>query len=202
MNENVFIHPSSYVDEPAAIGSGTKIWHFSHIMGGARIGKNCVLGQNVNVASGVIIGNNVKVQNNVSIYTGVTLEDDVFCGPSCVFTNVINPRSQINRQHQYQASVVRRGASLGANCTIVCGVTIGRYAFIGAGAVVCADVADYALVLGVPARFAAWVSRHGHRLKVRNAAGEWLCPESGWRYREIEAQNLRCMDWSEDDPLP
>lgn len=197
-----FVHPSAYVDEPCEIGAETKIWHFCHIMTGARIGARCVLGQNVFVASGVVIGNNVKIQNNVSLYTGVELEDDVFCGPSCVFTNVINPRAQIPRHSQYQRTLVRRGATIGANATIVCGITIGRYAFIGAGAVVLEDVPDYALMLGVPARQKGWMSRHGYRLTRLGQDGDWICPQSGWRYREIQPGILRCLDWDEDMPLP
>ena len=161
---NVQVHESAYVDEPCEIGAGTKIWHFSHIMAQATLGKNCNIGQNVVISPHVVIGDNVKVQNNVSIYTGVTLEDDVFCGPSMVFTNVINPRSEIVRRGKYQAIVVRRGVSLGANCTIVCPVQIGRFAFVGAGAVVPKDVTDYALVVGVPARRVGWVCRCGDRL--------------------------------------
>lgn len=199
---NYFAHESAYVDEPCEIGAGTKIWHFCHISSQAQIGAGCVLGQNVFVASAVKIGNNVKIQNNVSLYTGVELEDDVFCGPSCVFTNVINPRSQIVRHSQYQRTLVRRGASIGANATIVCGVAIGRYAFIGAGAVVRRDVPDYALMLGVPASRRAWMSRHGHRLEQQDRDGKLICPESGWRYQELEPGVLRCLDWSEDDPLP
>jgi UDP-2-acetamido-3-amino-2,3-dideoxy-glucuronate N-acetyltransferase len=167
----------------------------------ARIGQNCNLGQNVLVGSDVIVGNNVKIQNNVSLYTGVELEDDVFCGPSCVFTNVINPRSQIVRHSQYMRTLVRRGATIGANATIVCGATIGCYAFIGAGAVVRGDVADYALMLGVPARQKGWMSRHGHRLVEKDADGRWVCPESGWRYAEEQPGVLRCLDWPEDKPL-
>jgi len=197
-----FIHPSSYIDEPCSIGAGVKIWHFCHIMKNAKIGANCNLGQNVFVASDVLIGSNVKIQNNVSLYTGVELEDDVFCGPSCVFTNVINPRSQIVRHSSYMRTLVRRGATIGANATIVCGATIGRYAFIGAGAVVRGDVPDYALMLGVPARRKGWMSRHGHRLPKPNAGGVMSCPESGWRYREEEPGVLRCLDWPEDEPLP
>lgn len=197
---NYFVHESAYVDEPCEIGAGTKIWHFSHVQQRAKIGERCILGQNVNVANDVRIGNNVKIQNNVSIYTGVELEDDVFCGPSCVFTNVINPRSQIVRHSQYQLTLVRRGATLGANCTIVCGATIGRYAFIGAGAVVRGDVADYALMLGVPAVRKGWMSRHGHRLTQQDAEGNLVCPESGWRYQETEGV-LRCLDWPEDKAL-
>jgi UDP-2-acetamido-3-amino-2,3-dideoxy-glucuronate N-acetyltransferase len=198
---NPFVHPSAYVDEPCEIGAGTKIWHFCHVMAGARIGARCILGQNVFVANDVIVGSNVKIQNNVSLYTGVELEDDVFCGPSCVFTNVINPRSQILRHSLYQRTLVRRGASIGANATIVCGATIGRYAFIGAGAVVRGDVPDYALMLGVPARRDGWMSRHGFRLPEPGADGVMVCPESGWRYRETEPGVLRCLDWPEEKPL-
>ena len=160
-----YIHPSSYVDEPCVIGKGTKIWHFCHIMSGAKIGENCILGQNVMVGNNVVIGNNVKIQNNVSVYTGVELEDDVFCGPSCVFTNVINPRSQIIRKSEYKQTLVKRGATIGANATIICGITVGRYAFIGAGSVVRQDVPDYALILGVPGIPKGWMSRHGFRLQ-------------------------------------
>jgi UDP-2-acetamido-3-amino-2,3-dideoxy-glucuronate N-acetyltransferase len=197
-----YVHPSAYVDDPCHIGAGTKIWHFCHVMAGACIGRNCSLGQNVFVAAGVVVGDNVKVQNNVSLYTGVELEDDVFCGPSCVFTNVVNPRAQIVRRDQYQRTVVRRGATIGANATIVCGVTIGRYAFVGAGAVVRGNVPDYALMLGVPAVQRGWISRHGHRLLAQEHEGHWICPESGWRYRQTEAGLLLCLDWPEDEPLP
>jgi UDP-2-acetamido-3-amino-2,3-dideoxy-glucuronate N-acetyltransferase len=197
-----YVHPSSFIDEPCEIGAGTKIWHFCHIMPHANIGKDCVLGQNVMVASHVVIGNNVKIQNNVSIYTGVELEDDVFCGPSCVFTNVINPRAQIVRRDEYQRTLVRCGATIGANATIVCGVTIGRYAFIGAGAVVRSDVPDYALMLGLPATQKGWMSRHGYRLSASDQDGILICPGSGWRYREIQDGVLRCLDWSEDLSLP
>lgn len=203
MSQNkYFVHPSSYIDEGVEIGEGTRIWHFCHIQSGARIGKNCVLGQNVNIGNNVIIGDHVKIQNNVSVYEGVILEDYVFCGPSCVFTNVSNPRSEINRHRLYERTIVRRGASIGANATIVCGVTIGRYAFIGAGAVVVSDVPDYALMLGVPARQKGWVSRHGHRLINPDSDGIYVCPESGWRYKEVEPGILRCLDWAEDKPLP
>ena len=200
--QTYFVHPSSYVDEPCEIGAGTKIWHFCHILPHARLGQNCNLGQNVLVASGVVIGNNVKIQNNVSVYTGVELEDDVFCGPSCVFTNVINPRSQIKRHDQYQRTLVRRGVTIGATATIVCGATIGRYAFIGAGAVVRGDVPDYALMLGVPAQRKGWMSRHGHRLQQRDRDGNLCCPESGWRFQEDELGQLCCLDWPEDEALP
>src|SRR5262245_26239726 len=199
---NYFVHESAYVDEPVEIGTGTKIWHFCHVQSGVRIGNRCILGQNVNVANDVVIGDNVKIQNNVSVYTGVELEDDVFCGPSCVFTNVINPRSQIVRHSQYLRTLVRRGATIGANATIVCGATLGRYSFIGAGAVVRGDVPDYALMLGVPAKQKGWMSRHGHRLTQRDAEGNLICPESSWRYREVEPGVLRCLDWPEDEPLP
>jgi len=196
-----YAHPTAIVDEPVEIGAGTKIWHFSHVSPNTKIGERCVMGQNVFVANDVVIGSNVKIQNNVSIYTGVELEDDVFCGPSCVFTNVINPRSQIVRHSQYQHTLVRRGATLGANSTVVCGATLGRYCFIGAGALVRGDVPDYALMLGVPAVRKGWMSRHGHRLKQTNADGNLVCPESGWRYKEVEPNVLRCVDWPEDQPL-
>ena len=196
-----FVHPSAYVDEPCEIGAGTRIWHFCHVTKGAVIGERCNLGQNVFVGATARIGSNVKIQNNVSVYDAVDLEDDVFCGPSCVFTNVINPRSQIVRHSQYLRTVVRRGATIGANATIVCGATVGRYAFIAAGAVVRGDVPDYALMIGVPARRRGWMSRHGYRLANPDADGVMLCPESGWRYREIEPGVLRCLDWPEDEPL-
>jgi UDP-2-acetamido-3-amino-2,3-dideoxy-glucuronate N-acetyltransferase len=200
-NRDYFVHESSYIDEPCQIGAGTKIWHFSHIMKNSSIGQNCNIGQNVCVSPDVTVGNNVKIQNNVSLYTGLIIEDDVFCGPSCVFTNVTNPRSQINRRSQYEKTLVRRGVSIGANATIVCGTTIGRYAFIGAGAVVAADVPEYALMLGVPARQKGWMSRHGHRLIEKDSAGNWICPESKWRYQEA-AGKLRCLDCNEDAPIP
>lgn len=195
-----FKHESSYVDETCEIGDGTKIWHFSHISKGARIGKKCVFGQNSFVANDVVIGSNVKVQNNVSIYTGTVIEDDVFLGPSCVLTNVTNPRSQVNRHSLYERTLLRRGCSVGANATIVCGVTIGRYAFIGAGAVVVKDVPDYALVMGIPGKPVGWMSRHGHRLlfEKENVA---ICPESGFRYR-IEGGVVGCLDLDEESPLP
>jgi UDP-2-acetamido-3-amino-2,3-dideoxy-glucuronate N-acetyltransferase len=200
--EGYYAHPTAVVDEPAIIGAGTRIWHFCHVMAGARIGQGCNLGQNVFVAGGVTIGSNVKIQNNVSVYAGVELEDDVFCGPSCVFTNVINPRSEIVRHGEYQPTLVRRGATIGANATIVCGATLGRFCFIGAGAVVRGDVADYALMVGVPARQAGWMSRHGHRLRDPDEEGVMVCPESGWRYREVAPGVLRCLDWEEEEVLP
>ena len=163
---SIFIHESSYVDDGAVVGDGTKIWHFCHVMPGAVIGERCSLGQNVVVMPGTKLGNNVKVQNNVSIYEGVELEDDVFCGPSMVFTNVINPRSAVSRKNEYQKTIVRRGATIGANATVVCGVTLGEYAFIGAGAVVTKDVKPFALVTGVPGRQVGWMCRCGERLGV------------------------------------
>ena len=199
------VHPSAYVDQPCQIGCGTRIWHFCHIEKNSVIGENCSLGQNVHVAQGVKIGNNVKIQNNVSVYTGVEMEDDVFCGPSCVFTNVINPRSEIPRRDQLKPTLVRRGATIGANATIICGSTIGRYAFIGAGAVVRGDVPPYALMLGVPAGQKGWMSRHGHRLPSADAKGVLVCPESGWHYKlggKAGHQSLQCLDWPEDDRLP
>ncbi len=196
-----FVHESAYLDEGARVGKGTKIWHFCHVLAGAVIGEGCSLGQNCCVSGGVVIGNNVKVQNNVSIYEGTVVEDDVFLGPSCVLTNVTNPRSQVVRRALYEKTVVKRGASIGANATIVCGITVGRYAFIAAGAVVARDVPDYALMVGVPARFAGWMSRHGHRLPPADAQGVMTCPESRLRYRE-SAGILRCMDLDEEAPLP
>lgn len=197
-----FVHESSYADEGAQIGKGTKIWHFSHILSGARIGESCSFGQNVSVAGGTVIGNNVKVQNNVSIYEGTIIEDDVFLGPSCVLTNVTNPRSQVLRRSLYEKTLLMRGCSIGANATVVCGITIGRYAFIAAGAVVAKDVPDYALMVGVPARQKGWMSRHGHVLKSTDKEGIMVCPESGLRYKETEPGVLRCLDLDENAPLP
>lgn len=162
--ESYFVHESSYVDEPCVIGEGTKIWHFSHIMSGCQIGCNCNIGQNVVISPEVVIGNNVKIQNNVSVYTGVLCEDDVFLGPSVVFTNVINPRSHVNRRNEYKKTIVKKGASIGANATIVCGHNIGRYAFIGAGAVVTKDIPDFALAVGNPAKITSWVCKCGEKL--------------------------------------
>ncbi|MBK7682123.1 MAG: N-acetyltransferase [Bacteroidia bacterium] len=175
-------HPSAIIDEGCNIGKGTKVWHFSHIMPNCTIGENCNIGQNVVISPAVVIGNNVKIQNNVSIYTGVTCEDDVFLGPSMVFTNVNNPRSAINRRDQYSKTVVKKGASIGANATIVCGHDIGRFAFIGAGAVVTKNVPDYALVVGNPAKQMGWMSEYGHRLKF-DADGLATCPESKQQYK-------------------
>ncbi|WP_341875766.1 acyltransferase [Defluviitalea saccharophila] len=164
MSKLYFVHESSYIDEPCEIGAGTKIWHFSHIMSGCKIGEDCNIGQNVVISPNVIIGNNVKIQNNVSVYTGIICEDDVFLGPSCVFTNVINPRSHINRKHEFMQTVIKKGATIGANATIVCGNIIGKYALVGAGSVVTKDVPDYGLVVGNPARLIGWVCACGEKL--------------------------------------
>lgn len=201
-SKEYFAHKSAYIDQPCQIGKGTKIWHFSHIMKDAKIGQNCVLGQNVHVASGVVIGNNVKVQNNVSIYTGVIIEDDVFLGPSCVLTNITNPRSQIIRHNFYEKTILRRGTTIGANATVVCGIELGRYSFIAAGAVVAKDVPDYALMVGVPARQIGWMSRYGIRLSKPDADKIMICPKSGYRYKEIEPGVVTCLDLDEESPLP
>jgi UDP-2-acetamido-3-amino-2,3-dideoxy-glucuronate N-acetyltransferase len=197
-----FVHESAYVDQPCEIGAGTKIWHFSHIMKDVRIGTNCIFGQNVHVGSGVVIGSGVKVQNNISIYTGAIIEDEVFLGPSCVLTNVTNPRSQVNRHSLFEKTIFRRGATVGANATIVCGIELGRYCFIAAGAVVAKDVSDYSLMIGAPARQAGWMSRHGIRLPKPDSEGIMICPESGYRYKETEPGVLRCVDLDEEAPLP
>jgi UDP-2-acetamido-3-amino-2,3-dideoxy-glucuronate N-acetyltransferase len=186
-----FAHESSYIDDGAQIGQGTKIWHFCHVMPGAIIGERCNLGQNVVVMQGSRLGNNVKVQNNVSIYEGVVLEDDVFCGPSCVFTNVVNPRSHVSRKAEYQRTLVRRGASIGANATILCGVTLGEYSFIGAGAVVRSDVPPFAIMVGVPARRVGWMCRCGVRLQFRE--GRATCAACGTNYQESDGA-LRLID--------
>jgi UDP-2-acetamido-3-amino-2,3-dideoxy-glucuronate N-acetyltransferase len=187
-----FAHETAVIDEGCTIGRGTRIWHFSHIMKGCVIGNHCNLGQNVVVSPGVVLGNNVKVQNNVSIYTGVKCEDDVFLGPSMVFTNVINPRSAIIRREKYEETLVKTGASIGANATIICGNTIGRYAFIGAGAVVTREVPDYALVVGNPAKHTGWMSEFGHRLKF-DRDGMATCPESGQTYQLKEHNVSRIL---------
>jgi len=182
--DDVFIHETSYIDDNVAIGRGTKIWHFSHVLNNCKIGENCSFGQNVVAGPKVNIGNNVKIQNNVSVYEGVTLEDGVFCGPSCVFTNVYNPRSEIVRKSEYRKTLLRKGATLGANCTIVCGVTIGEFAFIGAGAVVNKDVPSYALMVGVPAIQVGWISEYGEKLDLPltgNAVA--ICKDSNQKYQ-------------------
>ena len=194
------VHPTAIIDQPASIGNGTKIWHFSHICKDTKIGTNCSFGQNTMVASGVIIGNGVKVQNNVSIYAGTIIEDEVFLGPSCVLTNVSNPRSQIVRKSLYEKTLIGRGASIGANATIVCGVTIGKYAFIAAGAVVTNDVPNYGLIMGVPGKQFGWMSRHGHKL-TPNADGKYICPESKFEY-QIGTAGMKCLSIDEDTPLP
>jgi len=184
MNErNCFIHPSAVIDEPCEIGAGTKIWHFSHVMKNSRIGANCNIGQNVVISPGCIVGNGTKIQNNVSIYTGVEVEDDVFLGPSMVFTNVINPRAFLERKSEYRRTLVRRGASVGANATILCGVTLGEYSLIGAGAVVTRDVPAYAIVVGNPGRRRGWACRCGCTLAPGASSGEWRCAECGLVYR-------------------
>jgi len=197
-----FKHESAYVDEGSEIGNETKIWHFCHVQTGARIGRRCVLGQNVNIANDVIIGNGVKIQNNVSVYTGTEIEDFVFLGPSCVLTNVTNPRSEVNRHSLYEKTLLRYGCTIGANATIVCGVTIGRFAFVAAGAVVTGDVPDYALMVGVPAKRVGWMSRHGLPLRTPDSEGIYSCPESGLRYRLDKAGSLHCLDIDEGDQLP
>ena len=188
---SVFIHESSYVDQPCELGEGTKIWHFSHIMAGSKIGQNCKIGQNVMISPGVVLGNNVKVQNNVSIYTGVTCEDDVFLGPSVVFTNVINPRSAISRKEEFKKTIVKKGASIGANATIVCGNAIGEYAFVGAGAVITKEVPNYALMVGNPARQTGWMSAHGAKLHF-DSIGMSTCEITGDQYQLLNGQ---CSPW-------
>lgn len=197
VHETAFVHESAYVDEGAVIGAGSKVWHFCHVLGGARIGERCSLGQNVVVMNGTTIGNNVKIQNNVSVYEGVELDDDVFCGPSMVFTNVMNPRSAVSRKNEYRATRVGRGATIGANATVVCGTTIGAYAFVGAGAVVTRDVPAYALVTGVPAKRTGWMSRHGEKLvpvpMSADGVRRFRCPATGERYL-LEGDQMRIED--------
>lgn len=193
MSVQFFAHPSAIIDEGCNIGDGTKIWHFSHIMQGCTIGADCNLGQNVVVSPKVILGNNVRVQNNVSIYEGVVCEDDVFLGPSMVFTNVINPRSAISRKNEYKQTLVQKGATIGANATIVCGNTIGAYAFIGAGAVVTKNIPAYALVVGNPARQTGWMSEYGHKLKF-DATGKAVCPESSEVYNMIDNKVYKALE--------
>ena len=182
--KDVFIHETSFIDDDVKIGIGTKIWHFSHVLNGCEIGKNCSFGQNVVVGPNVDIGNHVKIQNNVSVYEGVTLEDGVFCGPSCVFTNVHNPRSEIVRKNEYRKTLVQKGVTLGANCTIVCGVTLGKFSFIGAGAVISKDVPDYALMVGVPAKQVGWMSEYGEKLDLPlKGNAETICIHTNQKYK-------------------
>lgn len=197
----VSIHESAYVDAPAEIGRGTKIWHFCHIQPGAVIGADCVLGQGVNVGEGVKIGDNVKIQNNVSVYSGCEIEDDVFLGPSCVLTNVTNPRSEVDRHTLFERTLVQRGATVGANATILCGVSLGRFCFVAAGALVTRDVPDYALVVGAPARQRGWMSRHGHPLGEPDENGIMVCPETGFRY-SLSGGSVSCLDLDEGAPMP
>jgi UDP-2-acetamido-3-amino-2,3-dideoxy-glucuronate N-acetyltransferase len=189
-DKKYFAHETAVIDTGCKIGAGTKIWHFSHIMTGCEIGNNCNIGQNVVVSPQVVLGNNVKIQNNVSVYTGVICEDDVFMGPSMVFTNVINPRSAVNRKTEYMKTIVKKGATFGANCTIVCGITIGEYAFIGAGAVVTKNVKPYALVVGNPGKQIGWMSEYGHRLHFNNE-GIAVCPESNDKYQLIDERVVK-----------
>lgn len=189
MDQTYFVHASSYVDDGCIIGAGTKIWHFSHIMSGCTIGENCNIGQNVVISPGVTLGNGCKIQNNVSVYTGVVCEDEVFLGPSCVFTNVINPRAFVERKHEYRKTTVKKGASIGANATIVCGHDIGRYAFVGAGAVVTKDVPDYAVVYGSPARVQGWVCQCGEQLRPDGVFG-YHCPVCGKQY-ELHGEQMK-----------
>jgi UDP-2-acetamido-3-amino-2,3-dideoxy-glucuronate N-acetyltransferase len=191
-NSGYFVHETACVDAPCQIGDGTKIWHFSHIMPNASIGNNCNIGQNVFIASEVEVGNNVKIQNNVSLYTGVVCEDDVFLGPSMVFTNVINPRSCVSRKEEFKKTLVQKGSTIGANATILCGITVGRYAFIGAGAVVTRNVPDYALVVGNPAKQIGWMSEHGIRLNF-DKNNHAICPESGDKYQLINGNVIKSL---------
>ena len=199
-SESPLIHSTATVDEGAEIGAGSFVWHYVHVCSGAIVGPGCVLGQNVMIAGGAVLGRNVKVQNNVAVYSGVTVEDDVFLGPSCVLTNVTNPRSQVNRRSLYEETLIRRGSTIGANATIVCGVTLGRYAFVAAGAVVTKDVPDYGLILGNPGRLSGHMSRHGHKLLFDDSDSA-VCPESGLRYERV-GETVRCLDLPEDSPLP
>ena len=194
------VHPTAIIDKGAVIGEDTNIWHFCHICPGAVIGKNCSLGQNVLIADNAVLGNGVKVQNNVAVYGGVTIEDDVFLGPSCVLTNVTNPRSQVSRKTLYEKTLIRRGATVGANATIVSGITLGRYCFIGAGAVVTKNAPDYGLVLGNPAKLSGHMSRHGHRLNF-DESNKATCPESNYCYERV-GEIVRCLDLDEEETLP
>ncbi|MCH2203376.1 MAG: acetyltransferase [Fuerstiella sp.] len=199
-----FLHESSIVDDGAEVGAGTKIWHFSHVLSGAVIGCDCSFGQNTMVAGGVVVGDNVKVQNNVAIFDGTIVENDVFLGPSCVLTNVSNPRSQVVRHGLYEKTLIRRGATVGANSTVVCGVTLGRYSFIAAGCVVTKSIPDYAMIVGVPGKQVGWMSRHGHKLEF-DSDGFATCPESNLRYQlqttDCELR-VQCCDLDEESELP
>lgn len=197
-----YSHETAVIDSGSRIGGGSKVWHYSHVMKNAKIGDGCVIGQNCCISPDVSLGNNVKVQNNVSVYSGTRIEDDVFLGPSCVLTNVSNPRSQVNRQSLYETTIIRQGATVGANATIVCGVEIGRYAFVAAGTVVTKNVPEYALVMGNPGKHVGWMSRHGHRLDTPDDYGVYTCPESGLRYQLESEDVMRCLDLSEETPLP
>ncbi|NIM74338.1 MAG: N-acetyltransferase [Gammaproteobacteria bacterium] len=201
-NQAFFAHPSAIIDDGAVIGDGAHVWHFAHVCPRAVIGRGCVLGQNTLVAQGVRIGDNVKIQNNVAVYEGVELEDDVFLGPSCVLTNVSNPRSQVSRKAMFEKTLIRRGATIGANATVICGVTIGRYAMVAAGAVVTDDIPDYALIIGVPGRQRGWVSRHGHPMRLENPGAVVRCPETDLRYTLEHHARFHCLDIEEDAPLP
>jgi len=186
---SIDIHPSAIIDEGALIGDGSRVWHFSHICSGARIGMKCSLGQNVFVGNDVVIGNNVKIQNNVSVYDSVTIEDDVFCGPSMVFTNVYNPRSEVTRKDEYRKTLIKRGATLGANSTIVCGITVGEYAFVGAGALINKNVPDFALVIGVPSKQIGWMSRYGERLDLPlKGNADTICPKTNEKYILVDSK--------------
>lgn len=196
IHKKAFIDEMAIVDEGCEVGSGTRVWHFSHLITGCRIGENCSLGQNVMVGKDVIVGNNVKVQNNVSIYEAVVVEDDVFIGPSAVFTNVINPRATVSRKHEYRPTILRKGSTIGANATILCGIEIGAYAFVGAGAVVTSSVKPYSLVIGNPARHEGWISENGHRLRFR-PDGIAVCPESGSEYVFSEGRIVKIVDRDE-----
>lgn len=202
-DKKYFVHGSAYIDDNVTIGERTKIWHFSHIQGGSNIGKNCVFGQNVNVGNNVKIGDFCKVQNNVSIYEGVELEDYVFCGPSMVFTNILEPRCEFPQRgsEYYLKTVVGYGVSIGANATVVCGHNLGRFAFIAAGAVVVKEVPQYGLMAGVPAKRIGWMSRHGAQLKDADAQGIMVCPRSGWKYQLKDKETLVCLDWPEEKPV-
>lgn len=193
------IHSTAIIDEGANIGEGTSVWHFSHVCTGAVIGTDCSIGQNVFVAERAVVGNRVKVQNNVAIYGGVSVEDEVFLGPSCVLTNVTNPRSQVSRKSLYEKTLIRKGATIGANATILCGITLGRYSFIGAGTVVTKSIPDYGLVLGNPGKLSGYMSRHGHRLHFDE--GRAICPESNFNYERTD-EIVRCLDLDEESPLP